>query len=132
MPNGYFEFDSASFTGATTAIYIVPSYWTGSSITIGTQGSILIKYSDTAWKHATNTNDPGTFFLGIQKVSAYVEQTITVPPNTYFAVQFDVSARQLFAVATLKVYCNAAGNTGTTLLLLLFNNNNNNNYYYYY
>ena len=127
MPNGYFEFDSASFTGATTAVYIDPSYWTGTVVAGG--GIVLIKYSDTVWKHATNANDPGTFFLGIQKVSAYVEQTITVPPNTYFAVQFDVSARQLFAVATLKVYCNAAGNTGTTLLLLLlFNNNNNYNY----
>ena len=91
-----------------------PKSWTGTVVAGG--GSVVIRYGSSNWKHATNANDPGTFFLGIQQVSNYVEQTITVPSNTNFAVQFDVSARQLFAVATLEVYCNAAGNTGTTTI----------------
>jgi hypothetical protein len=116
VPNGCFELDSAALA-TTYSTYMFPTSWTGAIVSGG--GSVVIRYGSNNWKHATNANDPGTFFLGIQHVSNYVEQTIAVPQNTYFAVQFDVSARQLFAVATLQVYCNAAGNTGTTLLPLL-------------
>ena len=143
MLNGYFELDTGSFTGATSAVYMTPTSWAGSTITSSVSGSIVIKYSDTVWIHANNANEPGTYFLGIQKVSSYVSQKVTVPPNTYFAVQFDVSARQQFAVATLDVYCNVAGNTGmlttntTTIIVTSSNtltyfitNTNTNNFQY--
>lgn len=139
MLNGYFELDTGSFTGATSFVYMTPTSWTISGAP--GWGSVVIKYSDTAWIHASNTNEPGTYFLGIRKVSSYVSQTVTVPPNTYFAVQFDVSARQQYAVATLDVYCNVAGNIGmlttntTTIIVTSSNTNtyvctNTNNFQY--
>ena len=100
---------------------MVPSGWSGSSGTGATATDIVMTYTNTAFGFKANANG-GLNFLGLQRNGAYVSQIITLPTNTLFSVQFDVSARTNTGTPKLEVYCNAANNAGKnfpTLLLLL-------------
>ena len=110
MVNGGFETDTV--TGANPWYdyfdYMTPSSWTGSNVCI-------INYISVLWTKATNDNNPGANFIGLQSIGAYVMQTVTVPANSNFALTFDVSTRQGYhqIYPKLEVFRNAAANNGT-------------------
>ena len=115
---------------------MIPASWTGGA-PCSNMEVVLIKYIDTAYGHAANANNGGSYFLGLKGSSTWLSQTVTVPTNTYFAIKFDYSARTNWGSApTLQVLCRESGNnptttatttttSTTTILLLLY-------YYYYY
>ena len=109
---------------------MIPASWTGGTPCPNME-IVLIKYIDTVYGHAANTNSGGSYFLGLKGSSTWLSQTVTVPMNTYFAIKFDYSARNNWgSVPKLQVLCWESGNnnpttttsttsTTTTILLLL-------------
>jgi len=115
--NSDFEADASSYTSTEPAAYTYPSSWGGFGIS-------LIKYSSSNWQPPTNTGS-GTFLAALQSVLGSMTQTVSVPANTNFAIQFDFCQRNYGYVPNVKVYCNAPSNAGNnTIYRANFLNNN--------
>lgn len=91
-------------------MYTMPTSWYGFGIS-------LAKYSISANPWGNTYNDKGAYyFVAIKSISGYIIQTVALPANTHFAIQFDFAQRpdtfNHYKPPTVAVYCNAPGNTG--------------------
>lgn len=105
VSNGGFEADAASYTSSDPPLYTYPSNWGGFGIS-------LIKYTDSSWLPPSATGS-GSFLAALQSVLGTMTQTVSVPANSNFAIQFAFCRRPNYGyVPNVNVYCNAPGNAG--------------------
>ena len=89
----------------------MPSSWYGFGIS-------LAKYSSSTWGQTSNTKGASYFVaMQMQSTIGYIIQTVALPANTHFAIQFDFAQRPDpnnlgYRPPNVAVYCNAPGNTG--------------------
>ena len=124
IPGGDFEQATIGTTGlyGTYWHYNWPPSWSGNG------GCIVIEYVDTQWVHTSNANPThgsGTYFVALQGVSNYLQNTFTAPANAYFKVSFDWERRlgtdagdgglHSNKYPHVKVFCNGNGATSAII-----------------
>ena len=103
--NSDFEADAASYTSSDPPLYTYPSDWGGFGVS-------LIKYTSSVWLPPSATGS-GSFLAALQSLLGTMKQTVSVPANSNFAIQFAFCQRPNYGyVPNVNVYCNAPGNAG--------------------